>query len=92
MTEARLSADFGKPVFSMKVSEPRLLRTKIGWHLVEVTEKKPKERRSYDEAKAEVIAAIEASKREIMVSRFRTAMRSREDVGVQVFPEMISGE
>ncbi|MEP4078071.1 peptidylprolyl isomerase [Haloferula sp.] len=92
MTEARLPADFGKPVFAMKVGEPALLRTKIGWHLVEVLEKRPAEKRSYDEAKAEVVAAIEASKREIMVTRLRKALRSREEVGVHVFPEMITGE
>ena len=92
MTEARMPADFGGPVFAMKVGEPSLLRTKIGWHVVEVLEKKPSEKRSYDDAKEEVIAAIEASKREIMVGRLRKALRSREEVGVHVFPEMISGE
>jgi parvulin-like peptidyl-prolyl isomerase len=92
MTEARLPADFGKPVFAMEVGEPALLRTKIGWHVVEVMEKRPAERRSYEDAREEVIAAIEASKREVMVRRFRAALRSREKIGVHVFPEMISGE
>lgn len=92
MTEARLPADFGKPLFGMAVGEPSMLRTKIGWHVVEVMEKRPAEKRSYDDAKKEVIAAIEASKREIMVDRFRRALRSREDIGVHVFPEMITGE
>ncbi|MFC7338305.1 peptidylprolyl isomerase [Haloferula chungangensis] len=92
MTEARLPADFGEAVFAMPVGEPALLRTKLGWHVVEVIEKKPAEKRSYEEAKAEVIAAIEASKREIMVDRLRKALRSREEIGVHVFPEMISGE
>lgn len=92
MTEARLPADFGKPVFGMAVGEPAMLRTRIGWHVVEVLEKRPAEKRSYDDAKEEVIAAIEASKREIMVDRFRKALRSREDIGVHVFPEMITAE
>ena len=43
-------------------------------------------------AEDEVIAAIEASKREIMVGRLRRALRNREEIGVHVFPEMISGE
>ncbi len=92
VTEDRLPADFGTPVFAMAMGEPVLIRTKIGWHVVEVLEKKPAEKRSYDEAKEEVIAAIEASKREIMVDRLRKALRSREDIGVHVFPEIISGE
>lgn len=92
MTEARLPTDFGMPVFAMAVGEPGLLRTKIGWHLVEVLERRPAEKRSYDEAKKEIIAAIEASKREVMVDRLRRALRSREEIGVHVFPEMITGE
>lgn len=92
MTAARLPDDFAKPVFAMEAGKPALLRTKIGWHLVEVLEKRPREKRTYDEAKEEVIAAIEASKREIMVGRLRQALRAREEVGVHVFSEMISGE
>ncbi|MEM1084835.1 MAG: peptidylprolyl isomerase [Verrucomicrobiota bacterium] len=92
MTEERLPADFGKPVFAMEAGEAKLLQTKIGWHLIEVIEKRPKELRSYEEAEVEVIAAIEASKREIMVRRLREALRSREKIGVHVFPEMIGGK
>jgi parvulin-like peptidyl-prolyl isomerase len=92
MTEDRLPADFGKPVFAMEVGKPGLLRTKIGWHVVEVLDKRPSEKRSYEDAKDEVVSAIEASKREIMVGRLRRALRNREEIGVHVFPEMISGE
>lgn len=92
MGEARLPVDFGKPLFEMPVGEPMLLRTTIGWHLVEVMERKPAERRGFEDARSEVIAAIEASKRQQMVGNLRQALRNREEIGVHVFSEMITGE
>lgn len=92
ISEPRLPADLGKPLMTMPIGKPQLLRSKIGWHLVEVTEKMGAESRSFDDARDEVIAALEASKREIMVPRFRQALRAQEDISIHVFSDMITGE
>lgn len=93
MTESRLPADFGKPVFAMEKNRPRLLRTKIGWHLVEVTDTRPAEPRTFDDARDEVVAALESARRLEMVARLRRALREDPDaVTVHVFPDMIPSE
>jgi len=92
MTLDRLPADFGQPVFEMKVGKPELLRTKIGWHLVEVLEKRPAEKRSFEDAKKDVLLALESAKRVDMVGAYRKALRAQESISIQVFPEMVTGE
>lgn len=93
MTEARLPADFGKPLFAMEKNRPRLLRTKLGWHLVEVTDTRPAEPRAFEAARDEVVAALESARRIEMVARLRRALREDPDaVTVHVFPDTIPSE
>lgn len=53
----RLPADFGAPVFSLDEDKPTILRSRPGWHLVEVTGRKPVEPRTFEQAKSEIPAA-----------------------------------
>jgi len=92
MSEERLPADFGKPVFAMKPGRAELVRTKLGWHLVEVMERKPRALRSFEAARDEVLAALEAWKREVMVREFRNKLREQDAIAVHVFPELVTGE
>ncbi len=92
MTEARLPADFGKPLFRMAKGERRLLRTKLGWHLVEVTDTRPPEERTFEEARDEVVAALESARRIEMVAELRKTLRGTDGIGVHVFNDMITGE
>lgn len=92
VTEARLPADFGKPLFAMEAGEPRLLRTKIGWHLVEVVERREAEAREFGEVRAEITAALESARRRDMVREFRKELRAMEADSVQIFPDMIPTE
>jgi len=92
MTRERLPDDFGAPLFAMEPLQPQLLRTKLGWHLVEVTERLPAEARRFEDARDEAVAAIEAAKREVMVRRFRDSLRGTERVAIHVFPELIPAE
>lgn len=92
MSESRLPADFGVPLFRMKKGETGLLRTKLGWHLVEVTDVRPPAERSFEEARDEVVAALESARRIEMVSELRKALRDTDGVGVHVFTDMITGE
>lgn len=63
MSRDRLPADFAVPVFDLAVGKPALIRTKLGWHLVEVTERKPAEERDFESARDGVTAGLEAVKR-----------------------------
>jgi parvulin-like peptidyl-prolyl isomerase len=85
MTRDRLPADFAAPVFSLAIKTPTLVRTRLGWHLVEVTAHKPAEPRSFEQAKPEIISALEAIKRRQATEDFRKSLRNSEAVKIEVF-------
>lgn len=87
MTADRLPKDFSAPVFSLPLNQPRLIRTKIGWHLVEVTERKPAEARSFEQARPEIFAALQAVKSREAVRAFRESLRGSSSEQIQVFNE-----
>jgi peptidyl-prolyl cis-trans isomerase D len=89
MSRVRLPEDFSAPVFSLKPNTPTLLRTRIGWHLVEVTERKPKEQREFEQARGEVLAALEAMKRREAAREFRSALRRFEAEKIDVYHDML---
>lgn len=92
MTRERLPEDFGEAVFGMPVGEPRLVRSRIGWHLAEVRERRAAEPRTFEDARSEVVAALEAVKRRELVRRWRDALRAQAGDNVRVFADRIGGE
>ncbi len=85
MTRDRLPADFGAPVFSLSANQPTLLRTRLGWHLVEVTGRKPAEPRTFEQAKPEILAALEAIKRRQATEAFRKSLRQANAAKIEIF-------
>ena len=90
MSRARLPADFAGPVFSLPAHTPTLLRTRIGWHLVEVTDRKPPESRDFGQAKDEVFAALESVKRREAAREFRSALRRFEAEKIDIYHDMLA--
>lgn len=90
MTRERLPLDFAEPVFALSLHKPTLVRTRIGWHLVEVTARKPAEARTFDEAEPEVLAALEAVKRRQAAADYRDALRRFEAAKIDVFHDMMA--
>lgn len=84
MTRDRLPADLAEPLFAMEPNRPQLIRTHLGWHLVEVTARKPAEPQTYEQAKSEIFAAIAANKRRHAVADFRKKLRQSEASRVKV--------
>jgi len=89
LSRDRLPADFAAPLFSLPIGQAALIRTKLGWHLVEVTARKPAEPRGYEECRTEIIAALEAVKRRDATRAFRKALRQQEGRYIEVFSDMI---
>jgi parvulin-like peptidyl-prolyl isomerase len=90
MTRERLPADFAAPAFELPLNRPSLVRTKLGWHLVEVTGRKPAEPRNFNEAKADVIAALEAMKRRHAVNEFRKTLREAGRGSIEVLDDLLT--
>jgi parvulin-like peptidyl-prolyl isomerase len=91
MTRHRLPADFADAVFALPVGVPTLVRTKIGWHLVEVTTRLPREDRAFEQARDEVIAALDAIRRNRAVDAIRERLRREAAADVIVFESRIGG-
>lgn len=88
-TSVRLPADFAAPVAALPLNEPTLLRTKLGWHLVELTARKPAEARTFESAREEVFSALEAVKRRKVIADFRKELRRMEDRAVTIYREVM---
>lgn len=64
-TEGRMVESFDKAAFSLavgEISEP--VKTKYGWHVIEVTKKTPVGTQSFDEAKATIEQQLKSQKQE----------------------------
>ena len=85
MTRDRLPVDLSAPMFSLAIGEPTLIRSRLGWHLVEVTARKAAEPRAFEDAKPEVIAALEAMKRQKAIAGFRESLRKQEAASILIF-------
>jgi len=84
MTRQRLAPDFAEQIFSLAVNQPTLIRTKLGWHLVEVTNRKAAEPRTFEDAKAEITSALEAGKRREAVKAFRSKLRQAAQQDIRI--------
>lgn len=83
----RLPADFADAVFALPERSPALVRTTLGWHLVEVTVKQSAKPRTFEEAREEVVTALETIKRREAISAFRSALRERKAGKIEVWLE-----
>ena len=90
MTRERLPVDFAEAVFAMPLAQPTLVRSRLGWHLVEVTARKAAEPRSFEQAKAEVIAALESSKRARAIAEFRANLRRSASTQIKIFEDRLN--
>ncbi|MEO5917078.1 MAG: peptidylprolyl isomerase [Luteolibacter sp.] len=88
MTRDRLPADFATPVFAMELNRPALVRTKLGWHLVEVTAHKLAEARTFEQAKSEILAALETIKRHDATEDLRKSLRNAAVGKIEIFPAL----
>ncbi len=89
MSRRRLSPDFAEPVFSLGVNQPSLIRSRLGWHLVEVTGRKSAEPRAFQDAKPEVLAALEAVKRRDALASYRGKLRADAAAGIRIYDEAL---
>ena len=59
--KGRMVPDFEKVAFEMKVNEiSKPVKTKFGWHIIKVVEKKPEGTKSFDEVKDQISSRLEA--------------------------------
>ncbi|GAA5494851.1 chaperone SurA [Rubritalea halochordaticola] len=92
MTQSRLPLDFSTPVFALPKGKAQIIRTKLGWHLIEVTDKKEPQLRSYEELKPEIFASLETTRRKAAIKDYRERLRYREKEHVIIHQDMLEDD
>jgi len=90
MSRARLPVDFAASVFPLPKDSPTQIRTKLGWHIVTVTDRKAAKPRSLDDSREEITAALATTKRHQAVTDFRTALRRFETEKIDIFHDQLA--
>ena len=75
-SKTRLPEDFAAAAFELPVgqlSEP--IKTRIGWHIVEITERQPERIATFDETKSEIRAYLENQQRKETVTELLGKLR-----------------
>lgn len=71
----RLIPDFTVAAFDLKTGKPTLVQSKLGWHILEATARQPASLRSFEEARAEIHAALQALKHRDALRQLRLRLR-----------------
>lgn len=90
MSKARLPDDFSEAVFELPLNRPTLIQTKIGWHIVEVTDRRERQQPWQESLYDEIREAIYATKRHQAVKDFKLALRRFEAKKIDVFHDQIA--
>ena len=79
-----LPAEFTRAVFDLPAGKPQLVRSRLGWHLVEVIEHRAAQPRSFESAEAEILPALTAAAARNTIDAFRRSLRerNRENIGI----------
>lgn len=88
---SRMPADFAIPVMAMATNQPALLQTKLGWHVVEVLEKRDAAVRSIEQCKEEIVTALSNSKRQPALDNLRQAIRANHREHTHIYDVVIDG-
>lgn len=89
MARGRLPADFAATVFSLQAHTPALVRTKLGWHIVEVTGIAPPALPPFEQLEKSIVAALADGKREQAVKQYRHQIRLLNKDQIKIFPAML---
>jgi parvulin-like peptidyl-prolyl isomerase len=85
MTRGRLPADLAAPLFALPLNQPSLVRSKLGWHLLEVTARMPAQPRNFEQAKPEILSALGAIRRRQAAAEFRNSLRQFEAKHIDIY-------
>lgn len=89
LTRSRLPTDFATAVFALEPKQPALINTKLGWHLVEATAVLAAAPQSFEQAKPEIFAALEALNRRRLIAEFRSGLRQMETRAITIYHEVV---
>jgi len=89
MSRERLPRDFADPVFLLEKNQPTLIQTKLGFHIVELTDRLPAETPALEAVRDVIHAAITTTKRHQAVNDFRVKLRESEKNQIDIFHDQL---
>lgn len=89
MSRHRLPDDFTEQIFELSVAEFQIIETKLGAHVIEVQERLPERKRSFEEVKTELEEALSNQRREEGTSQYLRVLRHREAKNLEIFIEVL---
>ncbi len=90
MSRERLPRDFADPVFLLEKNQPTLIQTKLGFHIVELTDRLPAETPALEAVRDDIHAALTTTKRHQAVNDFRAKLRDSEKKNIEVFHDQLT--
>lgn len=89
LSRQRTPNDFADAVFALEPHQPAIIKTKLGWHLIEVTDSKPAKLESYETLQTEIIVALETSRRKDAVAEYRKNLHRQHPEKVVVHKSLL---
>ena len=89
MRKDRLPGDFAASAFLIAINTPTLVRTKLGWHIIEVTGIKEPELPSYEAMKEDIATAISNSRRQEAVDQYKHQLRLLNHDHVDIYKKVL---
>lgn len=89
LSQQRIPNDFADAVFALEPHQPAIIKTKLGWHLVEVTDSKPSKLESFETLETEIIVALETSRRKDAVAEYRRNLHRQHPRKVVVHESLL---
>ncbi len=90
MSRDRLPKDFADSLFLLEKNKPTLIQTKLGFHLVELTDRLPEQPQALEVVRDEIKTALATSKRHQAVIDFRTALRQFEKKKIDIYKDRLA--
>lgn len=90
MSRERLPKDFADPVFLLENNKPALIQTKLGFHIVEVTDRLPEESPTLEAVRDKIRTALATTKRHQAVIDFRSALRKFEEKKIDIYNDRLA--
>ncbi len=76
---SRMSPEFFSEVAKLRIGETsKPFRSHLGFHIVRLTDMKPSHEMSFEEARAEIVAAVQVEKRRAAVARLAAGLKTAE--------------
>jgi len=92
MRASRLEGDFAERLFRkdfLKLGEPQLVSTKLGWHVIEVLGRKGAEYPPFELVKPEIVSTLSAKKVPMAIADYSYLLRKRHAKRVEVLEEVL---